>query len=165
MASSWQVGHSARLLDDPPGVFVQTLDLPDAPFAPEFDGDPEGPFRPVTFADVPVLFRPDRAGAQGPAPSDGSAGRPRFDDDRRLLLGRDGLLSVLDHPSRASVRRWVRRVRSGRDASGGEWPVGTDALLRHTAAVLRSPRTTERQRSAVAAEFMFALGDAVAGAR
>ena len=67
-ADGWQVGHYARFLGDDPVVFTDSLDQPDAPFAPEFAGDPEGPFRPVDLDEV----------AHGPEP-----GAPAPVADRR----------------------------------------------------------------------------------
>ncbi len=166
-ASGWQVGHYARLLADDPEVFVSTLDRPEAPFAPEFAGDPEGPFVARTIDSVPTLFRPDdreplivsRSDDAGPDDEQSDLDG-RVDVDLSLLSGDDGLLAALDEPSRSAVRRWTQRVRAEHRK---EWPPGTDALLRHTAAVLRSPRVTRAQRDVVAGEFVRAFAGCIAG--
>lgn len=166
-ASGWQVEHYARVLVDDPDVFVPTLDRPDSPFAPEFAGDPEGPFVARSVDSVPTLFRPDDREPVILARSAGAGGPDeQFDlDDRTevdlsLLSGDDGLLATLDRPTRPAVWRWSRRVR---DEHGKDWPPGADALLRHTAAVLRGPRVTAAQREVVAGEFLRAFAGAMAG--
>lgn len=170
-ASGWQVGHYARLLDEPPDVWVDTLDRSEAPFAPEFAGDPEGPFRPVPIDDVPVVFRRDDAPARivaaratGATAARDTAGRAAVDRvgrarvDLGFVTGADGLLRLVERPDRRAVGRWTRLVRAEALA-----PPGTAALLRHTATVLAGGRATRAHRERVAAEFVTAYAGAVAG--
>jgi hypothetical protein len=164
MEAGWQLGHYARFLDDPPMVFTPTLDLPNSPFAPEFAGDPEGPFTPLAFDDLPICWdrqapeaEPDPASPTDPARIDLS-----------VLVDPGGLLDLIDHPSPAAVARFGLRVRDPEhpwaEALGlgqhhpwhGVARVAVLARLRHTTLVLRSRRTTRAQRQTAVTELLTA---------
>jgi len=167
--SAWQVGHYARLLADDPVVFVESLDSVDAPFAPEFAGDPEGPFEPIPTSSAP----------QGPAPhiptpcietrltkqecfeAHQSAGRV----ERNLSVVSDsgGLLDVIEGGTARELRNAIRRLRLP-GALGHTEPIpGRAALLRHTERVVRSGRVSSAQRRRVLAECVLRLCNAGAG--
>lgn len=154
-ADGWQTGHYGRIGSGIDAAFTSTLDLPGAPFAPEFAGDPEGPFRPVHRTDVPLgpLL-------STPAPTV-SEHRGDAAVDLTYVTARGGLLDVLERRDRRSVRRWSRRMRGEwrTTANGGPDVPGYPALLRHTETVLRSPRASPAQRERVAHEFVRRLND------
>ncbi|MEZ5246669.1 MAG: glycosyltransferase family 2 protein [Acidimicrobiales bacterium] len=142
--SEWQRAHYGRLDSGIDAAFTDTLDLPDSPFAPEFAGDPEGPFVVRHRADVPVgplEARPDTPVDAPAAEVFGSAPAA-------------ALASLVAAPRRLDAIRWNHLMRTRwRPTSGGDLP-GYDALIRHTAWVLGSRRTTEAQRRQVAGELV-----------
>lgn len=124
-ATGWQTGHYDRLTGEVPDVFVDTLDTPQTPFAPEFANDPEGPFHPRLASDVPI----------GPLGHHDS-----FDESENSVM------AVAREPSLPTILRWSRsqRARLGR----------TDrALVDHTARLLASRRLDPDQKRCVAREF------------
>lgn len=167
--SAWQVGHYARLLADDPQVFVSSLDSPDARFAPEFAGDPEGPFRALRTIDSP----------RGPAPHIPS---PRIETEltdpecleayeARGVVARNfavvsrpgGLLDLADQGGRRELRRAVKRLQKP-GVLGHRDPIpGAAALVRHTATVVGSRRVTVAQRRSAIAECVIRLANAGAG--
>ena len=168
--SGWQVGHHYnRLLADDPEIFAETLDQPDAPFAPEFAGDPEGPFRPVATTVVP----------HGPAPhlpvpcietelsapahlaALGAAGRV----ERRfaVVAKPGGLVDLVVRGSPAQLRRAVSRLDRPVVFGHDRLVPGAAALVRHAARVVGSRRSTSEQRRRVVAECVVRLCNAGSG--
>jgi hypothetical protein len=167
--SDWQVGHYARLLTENPDIFVASLDTPDAPFAPEFAGDPVGPFRVVDGATVP----------HGPAlhvaepaieteltdlerlRSLRSEGRTRR--DLMPIVEPGGILDVLDRGSRRAHRRAVKAL--GRPGAFGHGDPIPDArsLVRHTTRIVGSRRISSAQRRVAISEFVVRMCNAGAG--
>lgn len=172
--SEWQVGHYARLLGDNPEVFVDSLDRPGAPFAPEFAGDPEGPFRPASIFDTP----------HGPcAHSTSAAIETELTDVAELadLSGKGrsfrrfepvvkpgGLVDLAERGTRRqqhlAIDGLYRSVLNSDSPVDHEAPVaGVDALLRHTSRVVRSRRATQRQRAVALSECVVRLANAGSG--
>lgn len=142
-ATEWQRGHYSRLDDGLDAAFTDTLDLPDAPFAPEFAGDPEGPFTVQHRNAVPI----------GPLPE-----TPELVEQataNQTLSFVPGLAALVTAPSRVGALRWAGAVRVDM--------TGAAALVRHTAWILGSPRTTEAQRRKAAREFVLLLLPALGG--
>ncbi|MDW3220183.1 MAG: glycosyltransferase family 2 protein [Acidimicrobiales bacterium] len=164
--SDWQVGHYARLLADEPEVFVTTLDRPDAPFAPEFAGDPEGPFVPRRVSATPSGPGPHAPRAclatELTDPEDLDTLRARGLVERRFSrVARPG--GLVDLAERGTPRQLARAVRAlGRPgALGHPQPIpGAAALVRHTARVVASDRTTPAQRRRAMAECVVRLCNA-----
>lgn len=172
-ADGWQVGHYARFLGDDPEVFTTSLDRADAPFAPEFAGDPEGPFRPVHLDQVPHGPEPDAPPPlllvdRGRSADDGpdSLASDRRPVDLTPVYATDGLLDLVAAPRRRAARRWYHRMTAMHVGGWGHTTVGDFApppgylaLLRQTALVLGSRRTTLAQRRTAAGELVRRLHD------
>ena len=131
----WQAGHYSRLTDAEPTVFAESLDLPEAPFAPEFAGDPLGPFEATTIDQC-------------------CAGPFAVDVDEALHDHSDSLVALavtqlLTNPSRARAREWAAEVRARPSTLAG-YP----SLVHYTAWVLGNARVPHELRSRAAAEFL-----------
>ena len=124
--SGWQTEHYARFGHDEPVTFTPSLDLPESPFAPEFSGDPDGPFRAALLSDVPA----------GPFPEP-LPGREELADDLRALV---------DLPSTGRSIEWKH------DACAS-LPRRYHSLVDYTARVISCGRNTSDQRLRAAAEF------------
>ena len=140
----WQRAHYGRLDDGVEAAFTDTLDRPDAPFASEFAGDPEGPFTVRHRSEVPI----------GPVDVSPSAA---VHDLAAAVFGAvpaAALAELVTDSGRIAALRWNHAMRTRwRPRPGGDLP-GYDALVRHTAWVLGSPRTTEAHRHQVAVELV-----------
>ena len=158
--AGWQDGHYLRFLSDPPEIFTDSLDHAALPFAPEFEGDPEGPFRALTIDDVPYGPEPDwpplevSTESTGDEPGDST-------EDVSYVVSPGALLDLVDRPSRLGAHRWGTRMRDlrpghlGHSACGGPGGLpGYHALLRHTERTLGSRRTTLEQRRTIARELI-----------
>lgn len=167
--SAWQVGHYARFLRDDPEVFVTTLDRPEAPFASEFAGDPEGPFLPRRVTDTPI-----GPGPHAPCRWLATELTDPEEIEKLRLAGRalrrfgpvakpGGLVDLAERGSPLQQARAIRRLaRPG--ALGHETVVpGAAALVRHTERVVRSGRVTRGQRARAMAECVVRLCNAGAG--
>lgn len=165
-ASGWQVGHYSRLLDDEPEVFIDTLDLAGAPFAPEFAGDPEGPFSaesiyavplgPVAHVPAPVI----ETELTSPVVIARLQAEGRTVRDFRRVFQPGGIVDRLAGDTPASQARAIRALGEP-GALGHDRPVaGSAALIRHTASILRSPRTPDALRAVAVAECLIRLGNA-----
>ena len=167
--SAWQIGHYQRLLGDEPEVFVATLDLPDAPFAPEFAGDPEGPFRAARVAAAPRgparhLAAP-RVETELTAPEclAGHERAGRVARDFSLVTKPGGLVDLVDRGSARQLRAALRRLARA-DAFGHAAPVpGAAAQIRHTARIASSDRVSPVQRRRAVGECVARLCNAGAG--
>ena len=161
--SAWQVGHYQRLLSEDPKVFVPSLDLPGAPFAPEFAGDPEGPFESREVSDAP------RGPARHLAPpcieteltatecldAHETVGRVRRDFYAVTKPG--GLMDLAERGNRRQLRRAVRNLTDPSTLGHREPAPGAEALVRHTIRVLTSSRVSVEQRRRVVAECVVRL--------
>lgn len=167
--SDWQVGHYARLLQDEPEVFVHSLDQPDAPFAPEFAGDPEGPFVPRPVADTPI-----GPGSHTPPFCLATELTDPADIDALVAAGRVARRfapvakpgGVVDMAARGTAAQQARAVRAlaRRGALGHDDVVpGGDALIRHTLRIVSSDRVSRAQRARAMAECVVRLCNAGAG--
>ena len=159
---TWQTEHYGRLDAGFDAAFTDTLDLPGTPFAPEFRGDPEGPFRATHRSAIPTGPL-----AATPPPivhttSDSSQGRPTA-VDLPFVTEPGGLLEILQQPGRRATWSWARRMRGEwrAAATGGDMP-GYEALVRYTESTLRSARTTDAQRARVGGELVRRLHDRLA---
>ncbi|MEM7142433.1 MAG: glycosyltransferase family 2 protein [Actinomycetota bacterium] len=139
--SQWQREHYVRMDAGIDAAFTSTLDLPGAPFAPEFAGDPEGPFVARHRDDVPI-------GPLAPPPAVFDA--VVTDSAVAFVTEPGGLLDLLDSPGRLAALRWRLRMRGSAHAD----VPGIAALVRHTAAILGASNVDAVQRRRVAAEFV-----------
>lgn len=171
-ADGWQGSHYERFLAADPTVFTTSLDRPGAPFAPEFAGDPEGPFVATDLA--AIVHGPDPALPPPRLLTDATtADHPDEPDalvDLAYVTAPGGLLDLTERRSVRNVVAWAREMRDlrpghlGAAACGaGPPPQGYTALLRHTTTVLASRRCTAEHRRTVAREFVHRLHDPRSG--
>ena len=161
-ATGWQHAHYQRFLDPLDDVFVDSLDRPGRPFAPEFGLDPLGPFRPALVDDVPLGPRLG-AGAPlvvpaGEAPAAPAlAGAPGGAARRRVDLGDvaapGGLLDAVDEDDARARRRLALGWRHA--ATAAARPVDL-ALIELTARLVASRRLDRSARRRVAREHVLA---------
>jgi len=167
--SEWQVGHYARLLSDQPEVFVASLNMPDTPFAPEFRGDPEGPFEAQPTSSAPSgpsahLARPRiETELTSPECLEAYESQGRVARNFSIVSKPGGILDLADRGSPRQLRRAIRRLRANDPFAHGEPVPGREALLRHTSRVVGSRRVSDAQRRRALAECVVRLCNAGAG--
>jgi hypothetical protein len=182
MADGWQTGHYARFDDLSTSAFTDTLDTPVAPFAPEFVNDVDGPFLPISRAQVasgPLQDAPgpvfvtafDEVGARKAAEE-----LAQLEKRRVLTHGLDylwspgGLLSLIDDRSLRSLyscrsamldmsaegkRNWGFTANEGSLTPRRDYRAELNLLI----SVLRSRRPSRQQRMISVWQFVRRIHD------